>query len=162
MNALNALGRKMKRPVGIFITTLVALIAGVAIAAWTATGSGNGYAKAKSAVALTTNAVVPAATLYPGASGQAEITIVNPNPYQVTVQSITGSGTITSDQVGCDSTNDVVAFVNQTGLSDIVPGNSVPTHFVLAVGSVTMGSATVDACQGATFTIPVTMAGVSS
>ncbi|MGZ5343264.1 MAG: hypothetical protein ACXWF5_01100, partial [Actinomycetota bacterium] len=72
-----------------------AMLAGsIAFAAWTASGTGSGYAKATNAQALTTVDVsaTTAATLYPGATGNVKIEISNPNPYPVTVTDVVGSG----------------------------------------------------------------------
>lgn len=138
------------------------LAAGVAFAAWTATGGGSGYAKATTAQALTTTDVsaTTAATLYPGATGNVRISINNPNPYAVTVTSVTGNGAITSDKGAACNASTGVTFTNQTGLSQVVPAAGSAT-FTLN-GVVAMSNASDDSCQGAVFTIPVTLSGASS
>ena len=136
------------------------LAAGVAFAAWTATGSGSGYARAGSAVNLTTTDVsaTTLASLYPGANGNVKIQINNANPYPVKVTDVTGSGAITSDVAACDAST--VTFTNQTGQNLAVPASSNAT-FTLN-GAVHMDAASADNdCQGAVFTIPVSLAGVS-
>src|SRR4051812_49040696 len=85
------------------------MASGVAWAAWTADGTGNGYAKATTAVALTTSDASASTTaqLYPGGSGDVKVTINNPNPYAVNVTSISnGAGSITADagHSGCTTT----------------------------------------------------------
>jgi hypothetical protein len=150
--------RKKILALGVVVGVLAAL--GIAFAAWTATGTGNGYAKAKTAVDLSTVAVTPAATLYPGATGNALISIVNPNDYQIQVTDITGNGAITSGVALCDASTGVT-FTNQTGQTLNVPAHSAGTLFTLT-GAVSMDNSSVDACQGATFTIPVSLAGVSN
>lgn len=150
-----------KKKVAILAGALGALLAiGVAFAQWTATGTGSGYAKAKTAVDLSTVAVTPAATLYPGGTGNALISIVNPNDYKVRVTDITGNGTITSDVPACDSGGTGVTFTNQTLQSLDVPAHSAGTLFTLT-GAVSMDNTSDNACQGATFTIPVTLSGHS-
>lgn len=137
----------------------VALAGSVAFAAWTATGSGNGYAQATSAQALTTVNATTSATLYPGATGDVFVKITNPNPYQVTVTAINGNGAITSDKgAACDASTGV-AYTNQTG-SWVVAGGAT-TQFTLS-GAVAMSNASDTTCQGAIFTIPVTLSGASS
>lgn len=64
--------------------------------------------------------------------------IANPNPYPVVVSSVTGNGAITSDTGGCDATNHVVTFSDQSGLALAVPGGGSATH-VLA-DAVAMGT----------------------
>ena len=138
------------------------LAAGVAFAAWTATGSGSGYAKATTAQALSTvdvSASTPA-TLYPGATGNVKLSISNPNPYPVTVSSVSGNGAITSDKGAACNASTGVTYSNQTGLSLAVPAAGSAT-FTLT-GAVSMSNASDDSCQGAVFTIPVSLSGASS
>src|SRR5829696_500353 len=75
------------------------LASGVAWAAWTADGTGSGYAKATTAEALTTSdaSASTVAQLYPGGTGDVKVTINNSNDYPVNVTSITGNGAITAD-----------------------------------------------------------------
>ena len=80
----------------------IILVSSVAYAAWTASGGGQGYAKAGTAQALTTVDVSASttATLFPSGTGDVLLKINNPNPYPVTVASVTGSGAVTSDRAG--------------------------------------------------------------
>jgi hypothetical protein len=167
MRALNALGRKMKRPVGIFVTTLVALIAGVAAAAWLATGTGNGYAKAGTAANLTFNDLTAtvSATLYPGSSNVAySYQIHNPNSYPVTVTNVgdPSGGKVVSVAAqgptpGCTVANSAVSYNSPGAVSISVPagGDSATTTFAGA----TMGISADDTCQGATFGLLLTATG---
>jgi hypothetical protein len=138
-------------------------IAGLVYAAWTATGGGSGYARADTAEALTTVDVsaTTSATLYPGADGDVSIEISNPNPYPVDV---TGDGTITADAghstCGSDAGHPTgVTFTDQTGQTISVAANdSTQTTLTNAAH---MSNASDDSCQGATFTIPVSLSGQS-
>lgn len=133
---------------------------GLAWAAWTAGGNGTGAAKAGTATALTTSAATATDSLYPSGSADVALTINNPNPYQVTVTSVTGNGNITSDKAGCTAANNGVTFDDQPTTSIVIAAHdSTTTHFT---GAAHMSNASVDACQGATFTIPVTVSGASS
>jgi hypothetical protein len=140
--------------------------ASFAFAAWTASGTGNGYAKATTAQNLTTVDVSASttATLYPGANGDLLIKISNPNPYAVTVTGVSGNGTITADAghslCGSDGTHPTgVTFTNQTGLNISVPASG-STQTTLS-GSVHMANTSDNSCQGATFTVPVSLSGTS-
>jgi hypothetical protein len=140
----------------------VTLAGSVAFAAWTATGSGNGYAQAKTAAALTTVDVSASTTaqLYPGGTGDVLLKITNTNPYQVTVTSVAAGGTITSDKgAACNATTGV------TYTPPVSPSLAVPAgasvQFTLS-GAVAMSNASDNACQGAIFTVPVTLTGASS
>ena len=141
----------------------VVLAAAVAFAAWTATGSGSGYAKATSAQALTTVDVSASTTadLYPGNSdGDVLLRVSNPNPYPVRVTSVTGNGAITSDKGAACNMSTGVTFDDQTGLSLDVAASSAAS-FTLD-GAANMSNASANACQGAVFTIPVSLSGQSN
>ena len=153
-----------KVAVGVLAATMAAV--GLVYAAWTTNGSGNAYAKAGTAAAISTVDVSASttATLYPGVSGDVLIKLDNPNPYTVTVTGVTGTGTITADagHSGCTTTG--VTFTNQTGLSLVIPAKSGGVDGVLQTslsGAASMSNASLNACQGAVFTIPVTISGTS-
>jgi hypothetical protein len=168
------LSRK-QRFIGAAITLLVLAVVGFAYAAWTSSGTGSGYAKATSAQALSTVDVSASttATLYPGANGDLLLKIHNPNPYPVQVTSVTGNGTITADNAhstcGSDGAHPTgVTYTNQTGQTINVPnastntGDGVGNKQVTLGGSVQMANTSDDSCQGATFTVPVSLSGQSN
>ncbi|HET6830007.1 MAG TPA: hypothetical protein VFH44_01535 [Solirubrobacterales bacterium] len=151
-----------KRMIGAGITLIALVAVGLVYAAWTSSGNGSGYAKAGTAQALSTVDVSASttATLYPGSNGDVLIEIDNPNPYPVRVTSITGNGTITADggHPGCVTTG--VSFTDQTGLTiDIAANDSTQTALS---GAASMSNASDNACQGAVFTIPVSLSGNSN
>lgn len=138
-------------------------VVGVATAQWLASGTGSGYAKSGTAVSVSTADVSGTVTgdLLPGGTGDLTLSIANPNDYDVTVTDVVfGKKAITSDTAGCDSTNHGVTLTSQSGLSLTVPAGSTGTVHVLD-GVVAMASTSADACQGATFTIPVALSGTS-
>lgn len=137
-------------------------VGSIAYAAWTASGTGQGYAKAGTAQALTTVDVSASttATLYPSGTGNVLLRINNPNPYSVRVTSVTGSGAVTSDKgAACDASTGVT-FTNQTGLTLDVPATSAVTFTLTGVAA--MSNASDNSCQGAVFTIPVSLSGASN
>ena len=134
------------------------LAANVAFAAWVSGGTGSGSAQATSAVALTTTAASTTAQLFPGGSGDLKITVKNDNGYPVRVTQITGSGAITSGVSGCDTSNGVT-FTNQTGTWDVAAHSTLAATLTNAVH---MSNASVDACQNATFTVPVSLTAASN
>jgi hypothetical protein len=139
-----------------------ALLTGVAIAAWVVSGSGSGYAKAGTASALTLGDASASTTadLYPGVSGSVKLSITNPNAFAVRVTTVTGTGAITSDKGAACNAATGVTFTNQTGLTlDLAAGAT--TTFTLA-GAVSMSNASDNSCQGAIFTIPVSVSGTSN
>jgi hypothetical protein len=126
--------------------------AAVAGASWSAQGTGAAKAKAGQLAAVTATPAAPSTELFPGGSADSALTLTNPNPVAMTVSSIVANGAITSDTEGCNA--DSVSFLNQTGAWEIAR-NAVLT--VQLPNSVTMSLDANDACQGASFTIPVSV-----
>jgi hypothetical protein len=153
---------KIARRGGVVVTFVGVAMAGtIAFAAWTAGGTGNGYSKATTAQNLTTVDVSASTTaqLYPGGTGDLKLSVTNPNPYAVTVTSVAGSGTITSDKGAACNAATGVTYTNQTGLTQAVGAGATAT-FTLT-GSVAMSNSSDNSCQGGVFTVPVTLTGTS-
>ena len=156
---------KLKKRTAVLTILACLALVGLVYAAWTTNGTGDGYAKAGTAQSISTVDVSAStsATLYPGVSGDVLIKFDNPNPYAVTVTAVTGSGSITADagHSGCTTTG--VTFTNQTGLSLVIPAKSGVDGVLQTTltGAASMSNASLNACQGATFTIPVTLTGSS-
>jgi len=156
---------RIPRKVFVALAAIVALVAtGVIVAAWSTTGSGNGYAKAGTASALTIGDASAATVgdLYPGGSGAVKLKVTNPNPFAVRITTVakqTG-GVITSDKGAACNASTGVTFTDQTGLAlDLAAGAT--TTFSLA-NAVSMSNASDNTCQGAIFTIPVDVTGASN
>lgn len=130
---------------------------GVAVAAWLSNGTGTGSAKATTAIDLTTSTATASADLYPGGTGALNITINNPNPYPVTITDIASSGAATASLSTCVVTG--VSLSALTGLTDVVDANASKTFS--HADAVSMSNLSDDGCQGATFTIPVSLSGHS-
>ena len=161
--------KKIDRKLAVVAVVATLSIVGLVYAAWTTNGSGSGYAKAGTAQTLSTVDVSAstAATLYPGVTGDVLIKISNPNPYSVTVTGVALNGTnadIVPDASHSSCTTTGVSFADQTGLSISVPAKSGgvngTTQATLS-GAASMSNASVNGCQGAVFTIPVTLTGAS-
>jgi hypothetical protein len=144
------------------LTVLVLGVVGLVYAAWTTNGSGSGYAKAGTAQALTTIDVSAstAATLYPGANGDVLLKINNPNPYPVRVTDVIGNGAITADAGHATCVTTGVTFTDQHSQTLDIAASS-QTQSTLT-GAAHMSNASDNGCQGATFTIPVSLTGVSN
>jgi hypothetical protein len=147
---------------GVLVLAFVAV--GVGIAAWSVTGSGTGYAKASTSAALTLSDASASTTadLFPGASGTVKLRVSNPNPFPVRITAVAGTGAITSDKgAACDAATGVT-FVDQTGLTLDLAANATNQVLTLASGSVTMSNASDNSCQGAVFSIPVSVTAASN
>jgi hypothetical protein len=147
------------------VTVMALVIASLGYAAWTSAGNGSGVAKASTAQGLTTVAATASVGLYPGATSDLALKVSNPNPYPVTVTDVTGNGTITADAshstCGQDGTHPTgVTYTDQHNLTIAVPANG--STQVAVSNSVHMGNASDNSCQGATFTVPVSLTGASA
>jgi hypothetical protein len=147
------------------VTVMALVIASLGYAAWTSAGNGSGVAKASTAQGLTTVAATASVGLYPGATADLALKVSNPNPYPVTVTDVTGNGTITADAshstCGQDGTHPTgVTYTDQHNLTIAVPANG--STQVAVSNSVHMGNASDNSCQGATFTVPVSLTGASA
>lgn len=130
---------------------------GIAGALWSASGSGSGEANAVTAQVVTVSAATGAADLFPGFSGRdVFFTVTNPNPYSVLFSSMAVGTVTSSDPIGCPSSS--VSVASATGLNVAVAANTTSaTQSIVDV--VTMVAGAPNACQGATFTIALTLSG---
>ena len=136
----------------------IVIAAGVTFGSWTVTGTGNGYSKAVTSSNLTLSDASAATVgdLVPGGNGDVKVKVTNPNVFAVTITSITGNGSITSDVgAACDSSSPLT-FTDQTGLSLALAAGATTTFTLAGAASMSVGAVT--ACQGAIFTIPVSVA----
>jgi hypothetical protein len=151
--------KSVKRAIVVTTAIVAVAAAGIAYAAWNASGTGTASTKATNAQALSIVDGTPIAQLYPGGSSDVVLTIHNPNPYPVKVTSITG-GTITASVGTCTTNGTGVTFDNQVGKAYVVAaGGDLP---VTLAGAAHMSNASDDTCQGAVFTIPLTLSGASN
>jgi hypothetical protein len=151
-----------KKIVVLVVAALAVTAAGIGIAAWSTSGSGNAAAKAASASSLVLSdaSTYATANLYPGATGSAVLRVQNPNSFPVTITTVTRTGSITSDKgAACDAATGV-SFTDQSGLTVSVAASTTAT--VTLSSAVQMSNSSDNSCQGAVFTIPVTVTAVTS
>lgn len=136
---------------------ITGLSAGAAYAYFTSPGNGTGSAAVGSmqTVTIAATTATPGDPLLPSGTGDVTLEATNPNPFPVTLLSVTSSGTITADagHPGCTTTG--VTFTSQSALNKTIPANSTTT--IDLKGAAAMGTSSSDGCQGATFSIPVTI-----
>ncbi len=153
-------GRVSRATVLIALAALAAALgaAGIAVAAWLSSGSGRPGVSAGNALAPTTSTVAGSAVtsglLVPGATGTAIVTVTNPNRYTVRVLTIAPNGAATaSGGVGTCATTGVTFTAQQPGTALAAGAGTTLT----LPGAVAMSTASETGCQGATFTVPVTV-----
>jgi hypothetical protein len=134
--------RYVRRGLIVFAVATAALGSGVAYAAWTSSGTGSATTQAGTALApVVTGGAVTTGVLYPGTSGNAVVTVSNPNPYPVTVTSIAPNGAGTCG----------VSFAERFPGTQLA-ANSAPVAITF---SVSMALNAPNSCQGASIDVPV-------
>jgi hypothetical protein len=152
-----------RKLVFVLAAIVVLVLSSIVLAAWSTSGSGTGYAKAGTASALVIGDATASTTadLYPGATGTVQLKVTNPNSFPVRITAVSKqAGAITSDKGAACNAATGVTFTNQTGLTlDLAAGAT--STFPLA-NAVSMTNASDNTCQGAVFSIPVDVTGVSN
>jgi hypothetical protein len=155
------LKRRLALPPWIAAAGLVAMLAtgGVAYAYVAANGSGSGSASTGTMQTVTVTAFVggdtPSSTLYPGGpAADVILRVNNPNSFSVQLFSVSGNGSITPDasHSGCTTTG--VTFTPPSSPNITIAAGSSLLHLS---GAAAMSTASLNACQGATFSIPVSL-----
>lgn len=149
---------------GAAAVALPCALAGTALAYWPAGGSGAGTASSSAgAAALTTTATVATGSLLVPGGGAVALSLTVDNASGSAVQ-VTGLALDTTRSIGISGAK---GTCTATALSVAAPGGwaglSVPAHGTTGAttiaGAVSMGTGADSGCQGATFTIPVTLTG---
>lgn len=158
--------RRGRRRAVVLFTAVITLLGGAfAVAAWLSNGSGSSQdVTAGTAANLTVSPVTPAVTgLVPSTSKVSSFTVANGNPYQVTLSSATVSSITVTGGTGCTEANsDVTATINSSASGTVVAGGGSTVSSANFTVTVSMGAASNNGCQGATFTPNVSVAGGSS
>jgi hypothetical protein len=152
----------------LFLAVLVA--GGVAAAAWLVTGTGAATSQAATALSLTVSAGTPTASLYPKPAagygsptvGAVQATVANPNPFPVQLTSAT-FGAITATPISgrtCAASNVVAPGPVTFATPVTVAANS--SAAVTVPGALEMLSTADNGCQGASFSVQVTLSGASA
>ena len=134
------------------------LLGSVVFAAWLVTGEGNGAAQATTADDLVVGPGSTTADLYPGSNGDVELSIENPNAFDVTLSSIAADGAVTTTAPGCNTTG--VTFTAPATAGQVIAAGA--TLSLSLPNAASMSNASDNACQGATFSVPVTVSAASS
>lgn len=136
--------------------------AGTAYAYWTSTGVGTGSATNGTMEPVSVDALVPGDTLQsslaPGGTADVVLRASNPNPHAVTIYGLTANGPVTADAAhpGCTTTG--VTFTPPP--TPLTPPVTIPANSSMVLtlqGAASMSAASLSACQGAQFDVPVTL-----
>jgi hypothetical protein len=93
--------------------------------------------------------------LSPGRTAEMRVSVTNPNDFALTITSVVGAGAITSDKGSACDRSTGVTFSKTSGLHRVVGAHQTVTFSL--DGKTAMSNASDTSCQGATFTIPVSV-----
>jgi hypothetical protein len=142
---------------GAVVALVLGLSAGSAYGYFTTHGSGTGSARIGTmTTVIVGTAGTPSSPLLPGGTGDVVFSVTNPNSFAVSLTSISADGTITPDSGH--------PLCKTTGVTFSVPPGDLPLSipakttkdFDLA-NAASMSSSSSSGCQGATFSIPITI-----
>jgi hypothetical protein len=159
---------RFNRRLGGLIAALGLTVAGAAVvyASFSATGTGSGQAGAVTAQSITiTAASCPGnGDLYPGGpAGAICFTLKNPNPYPVTLTSVTylpSNAAIVATSASCAAANVSIATGAPTTLVTPLTVAAGQTTGTLSIsGVIQMVSTADDGCQGASFLVQIALNG---
>jgi hypothetical protein len=153
--------RRNRRLLVITVSVAAIVIAGTALAHWTSTGSGAATAQSTSAINSVITVGTNAADLYPGAVMSVTVTISNPNPYPVVVNSISAGSSAALTSPTCNAgavtsdarPNDATGLSQSEGAKTIAAGGS--GTYTLTTRMLTTADT---GCQSRTFTLALTAA----
>jgi hypothetical protein len=134
---------------------MLSLAGGAAYGLWQAVGAGVASSASGTAQNVTAGATITG-TLSPGGSSRdLVVSITNPNAQAITVTAVVLNGAVTAaGGIGtCATTGVGVALPPSINLA--VPATSTRTY--TATGAVTMSTTSESGCQGAAFTVPLTV-----
>ncbi|GAB3158146.1 hypothetical protein [Amycolatopsis sp. NPDC004378] len=138
-----------KRSAVVLGATGALVVAGVAYAAWTSSGSGTGSVTSTTSVDSAISPATSGSALYPGASTDFTVTVSNPNDYPVVVTSISGGSSAL--------VNGTCAAGTVTSDAATAPAGTIAAH---GTGTYTlhahMSGTADDACKSQTFSLPLT------
>ena len=132
---------------------------GIAFAAWTTYGEGDGAVTAGSAQLMTVN-VTGVGGLVPTKSVNVPFTVTNPNPYKVQLSDATLENVVVASAPNGPNCDPAVVTGSSVPLTDLVAANggASPSHNF----PVTMSNLAHNDCQGAVFTVTLKVNGLSN
>jgi hypothetical protein len=163
--------------VAIGVVNGAVLFGGVATAFWTTTGSGTGASAAGAALPVTFTQTTPnASALYPGGNADVLLIVSNPNPFPVSVDSLTlptttatsfTTSAFSTANLSCNASTGVTwAYTSKSLTGVIVAGKSGSSNGTLTLtltNGAHMDNTSDTSCQNSFFEMPnVTTASVSS
>ncbi len=152
---------KTTRRRGLLVSALIAVLAlttaGVASALWAQSGAGSGAGTTGTTQAVTLSPGTASNQLFPGGQSAVAVTVSNPNPGSVKVESLvldttqgTGGFAVDGGHTACGVAS--LSFTTQTNAG---AGWTIPTtgSALSLANSLSMNANAANSCQGASFTV---------
>lgn len=134
---------------------------GLAFAYFKSNGTGTGSSSTGSPLAVSVAAATAANDLYPGLHGTVKFTLKNTNSFTANFTSVTGATVTSGNPIGCPASNIIVAALPLTITEiTVLSGQTTGTQTISTL--ISMSSTAPNACQGAAFTVSLTLSGQSS
>jgi hypothetical protein len=144
------------------VALCIATGAGGAYAYWTTIGAGSGAATNGTMATVTVEALVagdgPQGTLVPDGTADVAVRAFNPNGFEVQIYGISGNGAATADANHPACTTTGVTFLDPS--APLTPAVTIPANSSVLItlpDAAAMSTASSSGCQGATFSLPVTL-----
>ncbi|WNV75332.1 hypothetical protein [Geodermatophilus sp. DSM 44513] len=150
-----------KRSSVVALLTLALVGGGVAWAAWLVSGTGTATSQAATVTSLEVSAGTPQDRLYPGGATDLQVLVDNPNPFPVTVTQATFGAVTVTPQAGKTCAAADVATAGPLALSAGLAAESQDTALLLP-DALSMLTSAADGCQGASFSVQVTLTAQSA
>jgi hypothetical protein len=160
--------RKFTRHAVVVAAAIVAVAGGaVSWAGWTLSNHGSGTAHSGEPQRLTIRSAGSVGSLlYPGAEGDLSVNVTNPNRFPIVIDKALSNSPVEADgahqQIGCAGLAAGVTVVDYTMLSPVWSLRPGETNEFRVAGAVRMSESSVNACQGARFTVTVVLVGHSA
>lgn len=160
-------GRSARRTAAVLASLVGSALAvgGVANAYWGGNGGGAGASGSGTALDVTLTPATAADGLYPGGTADVALRISNPNPAQVRIGGLGLDTTEGDGGFAVDDDHTACTPLSVLTLTDRTDGWVVPARIgvvdgelaVTVADALTMSTAAANACQGATFTVYLTV-----
>ena len=156
--------RKVPLVLGTTVVLILGICGGAAYASFTSTDSGSRSARAGSPITVTVTASTGTADLLPGGTGAAYFTLRNANSYGVIVTGVDTGASVVSDDPGACANNYVsIAPALPYAFSPAITVTAHATSVAQSIPNlVKLRSEAPTGCQGVTFTVTLTLSGIST
>ena len=156
--------RKVPLVLGTTVVLILGICGGAAYASFTSTDSGSRSATAGSPITVTVTATTGTADLLPGGAGAAYFTVQNANSFGVALTGVKTGASVVSNNTGACANNYIsIAPALPYAFSPAITVTAHTTSVTQSIPNlVKLLSMAPTGCQGVTFTVTLTLSGIST